>query len=293
MTAIETRGLGRRYRRRWALQTCDLSVPEGSVVGLVGPNGAGKTTLLHLLSGLLRPTTGDVLLYGEPIADRPERLARVALVAQDKPLYKGFTVKEMLRFGAAMNPRWDDAAARSRLEQLEIPFDQKVGRLSGGQHAQVALAVALGKRPDLLLLDEPIANLDPLARKEFLGALMEEAARTGVTVVLSSHNVADLDRACDRLVLLSHSHVRLDDSVDDLLRRHRLATGPTEREAALNGADVVQVSRTGRQTTAVVRDLGPLADPGWDARPLTLEELVIAYMQSPTTTAAAGLEVLA
>jgi ABC-2 type transport system ATP-binding protein len=293
MSAIETRALGRRYRRRWALQGCDLTVPEGSVVGLVGPNGAGKTTLLHLLSGLLRPTTGEVLLYGEPLADRPDRLARVALVAQDKPLYKSFTVKEMLRFGAAMNPHWDDAAARDRLEQLGIPLDQKVGQLSGGQHAQVALAVALGKRPDLLLLDEPIANLDPLARKEFLGVLMEEAARTGVTVVLSSHNVADLDRVCDRLVLLSHSQVRLDDSVDDLLRDHRLVSGPTEREAALNGADVVQVSRTGRQTTAVVRGLRPLADPGWEARAVTLEELVIAYMQSPAASAPTPLEALA
>jgi ABC-2 type transport system ATP-binding protein len=287
--AFETIDLGRRYRRHWALQHCSIRVPEGSVVGLVGQNGVGKTTLLHLAVGLLAPTTGTALVYGEPVRQDPAMLARVGFVAQEKPLYPSFTVAEMLRLGAAMNPRWDGQSSEERLRTLGIPLEQRTGKLSGGQQAQVALALAIGKQPDLLLLDEPIANLDPLARRMFLQVLMDEVARTGMTVVLSSHLVADLDQVCDRLILLSAGHVQLDASVEELLASHRLLIGPRDREdAALRNTVVVHRTHAGRQTTAVVCDAPALLDPDWQSRPVTLEELLLAYMQSDTNQAAAA-----
>ena len=277
--ALVTHDLGRRYRRTWALRNCSVEIPEGSVAGLVGPNGAGKTTLLHLAVGLLCPTTGSVEVYGQSVG--PKVLPRIGFVAQDKPLYSGFTVEEMLRMGAALNPRWDGADVERRLDELGIPRHQRVGKLSGGHHAQVALALALGKRPDLLLLDEPIAHLDPLARREFLQVVMAEVAAGDVTVVLSSHVVADLDRVCDHLVLLSASRVQLSAPVDELLRTHRLVVGPRISEAnALRGFDVVQATHEGRQTTAVVRGTGGVVDPAWSTRATTLEELVLAHMSS-------------
>jgi ABC-2 type transport system ATP-binding protein len=261
------------------LRNCSVEIPEGSVAGLVGPNGAGKTTLLHLAVGLLCPTTGSVEVYGQSVG--PKVLPRIGFVAQDKPLYSGFTVEEMLRMGAALNPRWDGADVERRLDELGIPRHRRVGKLSGGHHAQVALALALGKRPDLLLLDEPIAHLDPLARREFLQVVMAEVAAGDVTVVLSSHVVADLDRVCDHLVLLSASRVQLSAPVDELLRTHRLVVGPRISEAnALRGFDVVQATHEGRQTTAVVRGTAAVVDPAWSTRATTLEELVLAHMSS-------------
>jgi ABC-2 type transport system ATP-binding protein len=279
--ALETRELRRRFRHTWALDGVSVTVPRGSVVGLVGPNGAGKSTLLQIAVGLLSPTSGEVFVDGEAVApDRPV-LRRVAFVAQDKPLYRSFTVAEMLRFGRTTNPVWDDRVARDRFARLGIPLDKRVGKLSGGQQAQVALAIALGKQPELLMLDEPIANLDPLARREFLQVLMDEVARTQMTVVLSSHLVADLDRACDRLILLTHGRVRLDGEVESLIGEHRLLVGPADRaDAVLRGVDVVHETRVGRQATAIVRGVAAIADPGWDARQITLEDIVLAYMQA-------------
>src|SRR4051794_28628470 len=277
--------LRRRFRRTWALDGVALQVPHGCVVGLVGPNGAGKTTLLQIAVGLLRATNGDVRVYGHPVApDRPV-LTRIGFVAQDKPLYRSFTVAEMLRFGRLLNPRWDNRLAVDRLGRLGIPLDQRVGKLSGGQQAQVALALALGKQPDLLLLDEPIANLDPLARREFLQVLMDEVARTEMTVVLSSHLVADMDRVCDRIVLLSRGQVRLDGAVEDLLHAPSLLVGPAQRAtAAVQRTTVIHQTMVGRQASVVVRGAPVLADPGWDRRPIAMEELVLAYMQADAGT---------
>ena len=283
MTALETHGLGRRYRRRWALHDCTLTIPRGHVVALVGPNGAGKSTLLHLAVGLLGPSTGTVrVLDGPPLRERVDQLCRVGFVGQDKPLYETFRVEEMLHFGAWLNPNWDRAIAEERLQRARVPLDQRVGKLSGGQRAQVALAVALGKRPELLLLDEPVANLDPLARREFLQALMEEVAETGLSVVLSSHLVADLERVCDYLVLLSDGRVQVSGETEDLLNAHARLVGPREGARAISATHtVLHESHTDRQATLLVQLRGPVIDPSWSVCPLTLEDLVLAYMTHP------------
>jgi ABC-2 type transport system ATP-binding protein len=281
--ALETTGLGKRYRRNWALQECTLTVPPGRIAALVGPNGAGKTTLLHLAVGLLAPTTGSVRVLGQ--APGTQALAeQVGFVAQDIPLYRDFTAAEHLTMGAKLNRRFDRALARSRLERVAVPLDRRVGKLSGGQRAQVALALALAKRPQLLLLDEPLASLDPLARREFLQALMGSVAEQGVTVVLSSHLLADLERVCDYLIVLSAAHVQVLGPVDELLERHKLLVGPyrPEQPPIAGVAQVVRASHTDRQATLLVRTDGPVHDPAWKAHEVSLEEVVLAYLADPS-----------
>ena len=287
--AIETARLGRRYGRHWALRECSLSLPAGHVIGLVGPNGAGKTTLLHLAVGLLAPSAGEVSVFGAPPRS-PGTRTKVAFVAQDKPLYPRFTVADTLHMGGWLNPGFDEARARAHLTRLGIPLHQRVGRLSSGQRAQTALALALGKRPALLLLDEPAANLDPLARREFMQVLMEEVAETGMSVVLSSHLIEDLERACDYLVLMSRSRVQLSATTDDLLAGHQILAGPRSHAEAVSSAHtIVQASYTDRQANLLVRARGPVIDPAFTARPATLGELVLAYMSQPHAGAAATL----
>jgi ABC-2 type transport system ATP-binding protein len=279
MTVLTATGLGKKYGRGWALRDCSLSVPAGRVVALVGPNGAGKTTLLHLAVGLLSPTTGGVEVFGAPVE---RALAKVAFLAQAKPLYDTFTVADMLRFGRHLNPGWDDALALRRLDELGIPLRRKVGRLSGGQQAQVALTIALAKRPELLLLDEPLANLDPLARHEVMRGLMAAVAETGMTVVLSSHVVSDLENTCDWLVVLNGGRVQVSGDIDELLAGHRLLTGPAElADGVAARMTTVDDARTDRQATLLVR--GPTAplDPRWTSRGIGLEELVLAYLRRP------------
>jgi ABC-2 type transport system ATP-binding protein len=297
--AVKAYALSKRYRRRWALKDCSLSLPAGRVAGLVGPNGAGKTTLIHLLAGLLAPTSGEVTVFGRPPRQRGT-VARIGFVAQDKPLYPGFTVAEMLAFGAWTNPRFDTGRAAGYIARTGIPLRQRAGKLSGGQRAQVALALALGKRPDLLLLDEPVANLDPLARQQFLRLVMAEVADTGLTVLLSSHQVADLERSCDHLVLLSAARVQLAGPAEHLIGEHLLLTGPRDRAPSIASAHhVVQASYTGRQAILLIRASGPVHDPAWTQRPAGLEEVVLAYMANPLAPqppalrlAAAATEVL-
>jgi ABC-2 type transport system ATP-binding protein len=260
------------------------------VIGLVGPNGAGKTTLLHLAVGLLAPSTGEVSVLGTP-PHAPGTRSKVAFVAQDKPLYPRFTVADTLRMGGWLNPGFDRARASAHLTRLGIPLDQRVGRLSGGQQAQAALALALGKRPELLLLDEPVANLDPLARREFMQVLMEEVAETGMSVVLSSHLIEDLQRACDYLVLMSRSRVQLSATTDDLLAVHQILTGPRSHAEAITSAHtVVQASYTDRQANLLIHAGRPVIDPAFTVRPATLEELVLAYMSQPDTGATPTLK---
>src|SRR5271170_7879617 len=223
--ALATRGLGKRYGRRCALSGCTVEVPAGHVAGLVGPNGAGKSTLLQLAVGLIEPSAGSIAVLGEEVAATSAQLARVGFVAQDTPLYPSLSVAEHLLLGAALNPGWDAALARERIAQLGLDRAQRAGTLSGGQRAQLALTLAIAKRPELLVLDEPVASLDPLARREFLQALMEFTADHTVSVVLSSHLVADLERVCDYLVLLAASRVQFADDVEDLLASHRRLTG--------------------------------------------------------------------
>ena len=219
-TALATRGLSRRYGQRLALADCTVSIPAGRIVGLVGPNGAGKTTLLHLATGMLSPTSGTIEVLGGRPASGPAQLAKVGFVAQDAPVYAGFTIADHLRFGAHMNPGWDAALARDRIDQLGLDRRQRAGKLSGGQRAQLALTLALAKRPELLILDEPIASLDPLARSEFLRSLAEYTASRQVSVVMSSHLVSDLERICDYLIVLVASRVQVAGPVTDLLASH-------------------------------------------------------------------------
>jgi ABC-2 type transport system ATP-binding protein len=283
MTALTTTGLGKKYRRNWALRDCSLSVPAGRVVALVGPNGAGKTTLLHLATGLLSPTTGDVRVLG---AAAGESLARIAFLAQAKPLYEGFTVAEMLRFGRRLNPRWDGDLATRRLADLDIPLDRRVGKLSGGQQAQVALTLVLAKRPELLMLDEPLANLDPLARHEVMRGLMSAVADTGMTVMLSSHVVSDLENTCDWLVVLNGGRVQVSGDIEELLAEHRLLTGPAElADGVAARTATVDDARTDRQATMLVRGAPAALDPRWSTRGVGLEEMVLAYLRRPDSAA--------
>jgi ABC-2 type transport system ATP-binding protein len=276
---VEARGLGKRYGRRWALKDCTLIIPEGKVVGLVGPNGAGKTTLLHLAVGLLAPTSGTITVLGGRPGDGPIQLGRVGFVAQDTPTYPRLSVAEHLRMGAWMNAAWDGDLARSRIEALDLDPRQRAGSLSGGQRAQLALTLAIAKRPELLLLDEPVASLDPLARREFLQDLMEIVATQEVTVVLSSHLVADLERVCDHLVVLASSRVQLAGEVGELLASHRRLSGPRRDPATIPAnQEVIEESHTDRQTTLLVRTDEPILDPTWQVTPVTLDDLVLAYM---------------
>ena len=278
MSAIDAENLGRRYGSHWALRGCSLQIPTGRVVGLVGPNGAGKTTLLHLAVGLLDPSEGRIATLGSDPRRHREVLERVGFVAQDTPLYPTFTVADTLTLGRRLNRNWDDVAARERLGALDIPLGRRVANLSGGQRAQVSLALALAKRPQLLLLDEPVASLDPLARREFLQSLMDAVAESGVTVVLSSHLIADLERTCDFLVLLRQAEVRLADDIETILARHRLLIGPRRHGTGSGIARIVRESHTDKQSTLVVEVDGPIADPAWSVNEIDLEELVLAYL---------------
>ena len=281
---LEATGLGKRYRRTWALRDCSVAVPEGRVVALVGPNGAGKSTLLHLAVGLLGPSAGEVRVFGAPAASGPETLGRVGFLAQDKPLYHGFTVAEMLRFGAQLNPRWDQAEADRWLERFDLPPGRRVGQLSGGQRTQLALALALAKRPRLLLLDEPMADLDPLVRHDLTRLLMETVAAEGLTVVFSSHVLAELATVCDYLVLLATGRVQLAGDTDELLAEHKLLVGLLRNPPRVGPHQVVEASHTDRQTTLLVRTAGPVHDPSWAVHDVGLEQLVLAYMRHPETT---------
>jgi ABC-2 type transport system ATP-binding protein len=279
---LEASGLGKQYGRRWALRDCTLAIPAGRVVGLVGPNGAGKTTLLNLAVGLLAPSSGSIRVLGATPADGQVQLGRVGFVAQDTPVYARLSVGQHLRMGAWLNPSWDSETADRRIDQLDLDPRQRAGTLSGGQRAQLALTLAIAKRPECLILDEPVASLDPLARREFLRSLMEVVAAQGISVVLSSHLIADLERVCDYLVVLVASRVQVAGEVSDLLASHHRLSG-ARRDASSLPADqeVIEESHTDKQSTFLVRTSEPVLDPAWTVRPVTLDDLVIAYMSRP------------
>jgi len=280
--ALAAQGLGKRYGRRWALSGCALQVPAGRVAGIVGPNGAGKTTLLHLAVGLIEPTEGSIAVLGERVAATPAQLARIGFVAQDTPLYPSLSVADHLRLGAALNPCWDTDLAQARIAWLGLDRAQRAGTLSGGHRAQLALTLAMAKRPELLALDEPLASLDPLARREFLRGLMEFAAEHTVSVLLSSHLVADLERVCDHLILVADGRVELAGDIDELLATHRRLTGPRRESARLpSSLRVIEETHTDRQSTLLVRSDGPVIDPAWSVGEVGLEDVVLAYMGRP------------
>jgi ABC-2 type transport system ATP-binding protein len=289
---IETHQLSKRYRRVTALSDCSVTVPESRICALIGPNGAGKTTLLRLLAGLARPTGGAVCVLGGAPRQDPAFLAEIGYLAQEIPLYRRLTAEDHIRAGAHLNPRWDAVSVRTRLADLNIPLDRAVGTLSGGQRAQVALALTLAKRPRLLLLDEPVAALDPLARRHFLGTLTAAMADSGgeLTVVLSSHLIADLERVCDHIILLTESRVQLCGDIDTLLSEHKVLVGPRKDTSALERTHtVVHAVRTARQATLLVRLGGPVFDPAYEASDVDLEELVLGYMGASAAPALAHL----
>ncbi|MGI8417015.1 MAG: ABC transporter ATP-binding protein [Nakamurella sp.] len=280
MNVIETAGLGRRFGSSWALRDCTLAIPEGHLVALVGPNGAGKSTLLNLIVGLTYPTAGQVTVLGGLPAGSPAALDGIAFVAQDMPLYRHLSVADMLHMTRNLNLHFDTAYARRRLTELGISSKQKTGKLSGGQQAQLALTLALARHPRLLVLDEPTAPLDPLARHDFMATVMTAMADDGLTVALSSHMLAELERVADYLVLISHGRVRVDDTVENLLTEHRLVTAPAAER--LRGAwDVIEAARTGPQSRLLVRLTSPHAalPPGCESRPVGIEELTLAYLR--------------
>ncbi|MET7333929.1 ABC transporter ATP-binding protein [Nonomuraea sp. NPDC005650] len=291
-SVLEAQALGKKYGRRWALRECTIDIPAGHVVGLVGPNGAGKTTLLKLAGGQLEPTAGGITVLGGRPGSTPAQLARVGFVAQDTPVYAGLTVADHLRLGARLNPRWDSVVARERIARLGLLPAQRAGKLSGGQRAQLALTLGLAKRPELLILDEPVASLDPLARREFLQGLMEATVEHKLSVLLSSHLVSDLERVCDFLIVLVDSRVQVAGEVDQLLATHHRLTGP-RRDPDRLPADqqVISARHTERQSTFVIRTDGPIHDPAWTVSRLSLEDVVLAYMDKRTAENRVALEV--
>ncbi len=288
--ALEADGLGKQYGRKWALADCTLTVPAGRVTGLVGPNGAGKTTLLNLATGMLAPTTGSIRVLGGVPGSGPAQLRKVGFVAQDTPTYAALSIADHLHFGAAANPGWDAGIASARIRALRLDPAQKAAKLSGGQRAQLALTMAIAKQPELLILDEPVASLDPLARREFLQALAETVAEQELSVVLSSHLVADIERVCDYLIVLVASRVRIAGEVTELLASHHLLTGPRSEEGSLPGDwEIIQASHVGRQTSLLVRAAGPVKKPGWAVDKVSLEDLVLGYMSQAAGGTTAGL----
>jgi ABC-2 type transport system ATP-binding protein len=282
--AIQTTGLGKRYRSNWAVQDCSVSVPLGHVTALVGPNGAGKTTLLKLLVGLCSPSAGSAEVLRRVPEQSEEFLASVGYLAQDVPLYKRLSADDHLRIGAHLNIDWDADAARVRLAALKIPMNRPVATLSGGQRAQVGLSLVLAKRPRLLLLDEPMAALDPLARREFLESLTAAVADGGLSVVISSHLLHDLERVCDYLILLSASRIQLCEAIDDVLAEHRTLVGPRRALTEIQpGLTVIKATQTAKQTRLLVRVNGPVLDPSWEVDEVGLEDIVLAYMEQGET----------
>jgi ABC-2 type transport system ATP-binding protein len=293
VTILDASALSKRYRGVCALTDCNLAIPPGAVAALVGPNGAGKSTLLHLAAGMSRPTAGSIRVLDGLVPGSPGALPRVGFVAQDAPLYRRMSVAGMLHVARNLNPVWDGAYAVRRIDELGIPLNASVGALSGGHQAQLALAIALAKRPRLLLLDEPIARLDPLARHEFLGVLMAAVAADGISVIFSSHVLAELERICDYLVLLSRGRVQLAGQVDAVLAGHEVLTGPPDQVTSLPATLApIRIAQAGAQTHLLVRINGrrePIP-PEFVVQPAVLEELVLAYLGEPSATALPGPE---
>jgi ABC-2 type transport system ATP-binding protein len=282
-SVIDASDLGKRFGSTWALRGCSVRIPSGRVVALVGPNGAGKTTFLRLSAGLDVPTAGHIQVLGWSPQDQPTLvLPRIGFVAQDRPLYGRFKVKDLMELGRRLNPRWDGELAQSRMKRLGIPLERPAGQLSGGQRAQVALTMVLAKRPDMLLLDEPVAGLDPLARREFLQDLMEAVAEKDLSVVLSSHIVSELERTCDYLVILAEGQIQVAGEIDVLVNQHRLLVGPRAATEVESDPTVIRFSHTERLTTLLVRTDGRDIGAEWEVHQVSLEDIVLAYLSRPS-----------
>jgi ABC-2 type transport system ATP-binding protein len=284
MNVIETAGLGKCYGKSWALRDCTVTVPEGRLAALVGPNGAGKSTLMNIVVGLSVPTVGAVTVLGGEPAGSPAALDGIAFMAQDAPLYKNFSAAEMLHLTRNLNRSFDHSYAKQRLAGLDIPLKKKSGKLSGGQQAQLALTLALARHPRLLILDEPLAALDPLARQDFMATVMTSMTDDGVSVMLSSHAIAELERMADYLIVLGGGELRIAGETDELLAEHRVLTGPSAEAGRIAARlSPIQDRRAGAQAHLLVRNGGSAGDgavpPGWEAHPVSLEEVILAYLR--------------
>lgn len=279
-TAIQTKQLGKRYGSFWALENCNISVPEGSVSALVGPNGAGKSTLLKLLVGLSSTSAGEGEVLGKVPAQHEDFLSDIGYLAQEIPLYKNLNAADHVKMGKHLNKRFDEKFIVDRLKELAIPLDRPVGKLSGGQRAQVALALALAKKPRLLLLDEPVAALDPLARHDFLSSLAQAVADGGLTVVMSSHLLADLERVSDHVIVLAAGKTQLCDDIETVLAEHKLLVGSREHAKDLGeGVAVIHETHTAKQSTMLVRlSKGAKLAAHWQKHEPNIEEIILAYM---------------
>jgi ABC-2 type transport system ATP-binding protein len=282
MNVIETSGLGKRYGTDWALRDCSLTIPAGRLAALVGPNGAGKTTLINIMAGLTIPTAGTATVLGSQPPGSPAALDGIAFVAQDAPVYKNLSVADMLHLTRNLNRRFEQRYAEERLAELGIPLKKKAGKLSGGQQAQLALTLALARRPRLLILDEPLAALDPLARQDFLTTIMVAMADDGVSVLLSSHALVELQRVADYLIVLSRGRLQVAGDVDALVASHRVLSGPAAEADQYSGQlPVVELRRAGALAHLLVAASGPSdrVPVGWEAHPVSLEELTLAYLR--------------
>jgi ABC-2 type transport system ATP-binding protein len=294
VNVLETSGLGKRYGDTWALRDCTLAIPAGHVVALVGPNGAGKSTLQNLTAGLTAPSAGSVGVLSGRAPGSPAALDGIAFVAQDTPLYKNFSnfsAADMLHLTRNLNRRFDQANAEARLADLGIPLKCKASKLSGGQQAQLALTLALARRPQLLVLDEPVAMLDPIARHDFMATVLTAAAEDGVSVLLSSHVLAELERVADYLILMSRGRVQVAGDVDDLLAHHRVLTVPAHEVKRYGEQLNVVHARNGAAQTHLLVRTNATTDPvprGWEAHPVGLEELALAYLREPGAGALPG-----
>jgi ABC-2 type transport system ATP-binding protein len=279
--AILTESLGKRYRSFWALKDCSINVPKGRVSALVGPNGAGKTTLLKLLVSLSKPSRGSANVLSTPPSQNPVYLSKIGYLAQEIPMYGRLNAKEHIAMGRHLNSNWDSELATKRLNELSIPLDRPVGKLSGGQRAQVALGLALAKKPKLLLLDEPVAALDPLARIDFLKSLAHAVtdANGELTVVMSSHLLADLERVCDHIIILASGETQLCADIDSVLKSHKLLVGKRQEVADNDSYTIIQKTEAAKETTMLVRlKDSKFRDPHWHIRDVDIEEIVLAYM---------------
>jgi len=289
MNVIEASLLGKRYGSTQALHDCSLAIPAGHVAALVGPNGAGKSTLLNLAVGLAAPSEGGLTVLGGHPPGSPAALDGIAFVAQDTPLYKNLSAGDMVHLTRNLNRRFDQAYAEARLVELGIPLKRKAGRLSGGQQAQLALTLALARHPRLLMLDEPVAMLDPIARHDFMATVLTAAADSGVSVLLSSHVLPELERVADYLIVLSQGRVQMAGEVDDLLASHRMLTGPAAEAATYAEWPVVHARRGEAQAHLLVRATADdLVPRGWESHPVGLEELALAYLREPGAAALPG-----
>ena len=279
LNVLSTTNLEKSYKGKLALKNCTIDIPAGAVVALVGPNGAGKTTLLDIIAGLILPSHGEVRLFEKIEPGSPEALERIGFVAQNSPLNKNMKVITAVRITELLNITFDREYAFDRLDRLQISLKRRIGQLSGGQKSQVALTLALAGHPNLLLLDEPLSDLDPLAREQFLKDLMTNVAASDTSIIFSSHTISELEKVCDYLILIVRGEVKLCDSMERIIETHKMiACAPGELEHR-EDIEIIERKLDSRFATHLVRFNNPLSPTYLEAQPSRLEDIVLAYLR--------------